>query len=74
MKPQDIIFFVVLAALLHKRTPRILVFAGIVCLLLSMPLFSLWIFFTAQRLTWYAGAFFLAAIVLFMVPLKKDKK
>jgi len=64
MKIQDIAFFVVLALLIFKRNPKLAVIAGILCLLLSIPLFSFWIFFTAERLTWYAAGFFLLAIIL----------
>lgn len=64
MKPQDIIFFVVLIALLLSRRPKVLVWAGLGCLVLAVPLFSFWIFFTAERLTWYAAAFFLTYILI----------
>lgn len=63
MKIQDILFVVFLLSFLFTRNPRILLIAGIVCLLFSIPLFSLWVFFTAERLMWYAAAFFLAAIL-----------
>ena len=66
MKIQDIAFFVVLALLIFKRNPQLAVICGIVCLILSIPLFSLWIFFTAERLTWYAAAFFLLAIIFYL--------
>jgi hypothetical protein len=62
MKIQDIAFFVALALLILKRSPKLMVACGLLCLLLSIPLFSFWIFFTAERLTWYAAAFFLLAI------------
>lgn len=64
MKPQDIIFFVVLIALLLSRRPKVLVWAGLGSLVLAVPLFSFWIFFTAERLTWYAAAFFLTYILI----------
>lgn len=65
MKPQDILFIIVLIILLGLRKPRLLVMAGLVCLGLSMPLFSLQVFFTAQKLVVYAVSFMLSAIVLF---------
>lgn len=55
MKAQDIAFFVILIFLL--RRPGWLLWVGLGCLLLAIPLFAQWIFFTAERLTWYAGAF-----------------
>lgn len=64
MKIQDIIFFVVLAALILSRKPRLLVYAGLFSLILAIPLFAKWVFFTAERLTWYAAAFFLAFILI----------
>jgi len=66
MKIQDIAFFIVLALLIFKRNPRLTVACGILCLALSIPLFSFWIFFTAERLTWYAAAFFLLAIIFYL--------
>ena len=66
MKIQDIAFFVVLALLIFKRNPQATVICGILCLILSIPLFSFWIFFTAERLTWYAAAFFLLAIIFYL--------
>jgi len=66
MKPQDIIFLVILLVLLFKRRPEWLIWAGLVSLIISMPLFYFWIFFTAQRLVEYAAAFFLIAILLLL--------
>lgn len=61
MKVQDIVFFLVLFIL--RRHPRRLVFAGLICLAVSIPLFYFWIFFTAERLTWYAAAFFFISLI-----------
>lgn len=75
MKPQDIIFFAVLLILLFLRKPKLLVGFGIFCLLVAIPLFAKWIFFTAERLTWYAVAFFLTAIILELFSSRtKNKK
>jgi len=76
MKPQDIIFILVLAALLWKRNPKYFVVAGLLCILGSIPLFQFWVFFTAQRLTWYAAGFLLVGIclLLFTTGKKKNKK
>ncbi len=64
MKPQDIFFVVVFGLLLVIRKPQLLVWAGLVSLVLAIPLFATWTFFTAERLTWYAAAFFAAAILI----------
>ena len=64
MKLQDLTFLVVFAALLLIRRPVLLVWAGLVSLILAIPLFAAWIFFTAERLTWYAAAFFAAFILI----------
>lgn len=71
MKPQDIIFIVVLAALLFRRDARLFAVVGIALLFLSMPLFSFWIFFTAQRFVLYAFVCFILSLLL--VLLKKAK-
>jgi len=64
MKIQDILFLITLGALIFKKDAKWAAGAGIISLILSIPLFSFWIFFTAERLTWYAGAFFLLSIIL----------
>lgn len=64
MKPQDIVFFFILGALLAVRKPRLFVWAGLACLAVSIPLFATWTFFTAERLTWYAAAFFAVYILI----------
>lgn len=57
MKPQDIAFILSLAPLYLVKRPVLFVWAGLVSLLLAIPLFASWVFFTAERLTWYAAAY-----------------
>lgn len=64
VKIQDILFFIAYSALFILRKPRVFVWAGLGSLILAIPLFATWTFFTAERLTWYAAAFFLAFIVI----------
>lgn len=64
MKPQDVLFFLTFLALVYVRKPRVFVVAGLVCLTLAIPLFATWTFFTAERLTWYAAAFFMTFIII----------
>src|SRR3989344_8282110 len=71
MKLQDILFFIVFLILIYKRKPEWFAGAGLICLILSIPLFSLWVFFTAQRLVYYAAGFFIASIILFLIQLRK---
>lgn len=66
MKTQDIVFFVALLLLLKK--PGWLLWIGLGCFVLAIPLFAQWIFFTAERLTWYGAAFI---GVWLLVQLKK---
>ncbi len=66
MKPQDLVFIAIIIILFFLKKPRAMVVAGLVCLLLAIPLFGFWIFFTAQRLTYYAAGFFLAASILYL--------
>lgn len=73
MKIQDIAFFAVLILLILKGSPRLMIACGLLCLLLSIPLFSLWIFFTAERLTWYAAGFFLLSIVFYYYQLRHEQ-
>ena len=62
MKPQDAVFFAVLVLLL--RRPEWLLWTGIGCFALSIPLFAQWIFFTAERMTWYGSAFILFSLII----------
>lgn len=71
MKIQDILFAVVFIALILKKNPKIPAILGIISLVLSIPLFSFWIFFTAQRLTWYAAGFFVLSIFINLFSLRK---
>ncbi len=73
MKGQDIIFFVIFGFLLIKQNPKWSAISGILALFLSIPLFSFWIFFTAQRLTFYASGFFFLAVILSIIKLRKNK-
>lgn len=73
MKPQDVIFLLIGAMILWKKNSHFLGIAGIVCIILSIPLFAMWVFFTAERLTWYAAAFLLIAIIFeIFKPRKND--
>jgi len=72
MKIQDILFLIVVFALFYKQNPKWFVLVGLLCLVLAVPLFSMWIFFTAERLTWYASAFFLLAIIFYLFKSKNE--
>lgn len=71
MKIQDIAYIVILSVILFVRKPRLLIWFGLGSLLLAIPLFAKWVFFTAERLTWYAAGFFLLFILISL--LKPDK-
>ena len=62
MKIQDIGFVIIFASLLVARKEQWFVIAGLVSLLLAIPLFASWVFFTAERFTWYGAAFVLAGV------------
>ena len=63
MKIQDIVFVLLFLFVLWRGDSRLSTIISLFCLLLAIPLFKFWIFFTAERLTWYAAAFLLLAIV-----------
>jgi hypothetical protein len=71
MKPQDILFIILLLGLVFTRKPKILVWAGLACFIISMPLFAKWIFFTAERLVMYGAGFLVVACVMFWFKYKK---
>lgn len=71
MKLQDIVFFILGAVLFYKQNATWLVIGGLGLLLFSIPLFAIWIFFTAERMTYYAAGFFLLSIIINLIQLKK---
>ncbi|HVZ66629.1 MAG TPA: hypothetical protein VG917_00010 [Patescibacteria group bacterium] len=71
MKPQDVLFILILVGLLYKRNPKYCVVAGLVSILLSLPLFGFWVFFTAERLVYYGVAFILVAIIMFLIKIRR---
>jgi len=69
MKPQDIGFLLVFIVLILTKKPRLFLIAGLTSWVLAIPLFAMWIFFTAERLTWYGAAFVLTFLLFsFFVP------
>ena len=72
MKLQDIFFLSLFIILIYKYSPRLSALMGIIFLLASIPLFYLWIFFTAERFTWYAVAFFLMSIFFHLKQLRNN--
>ena len=73
MKIQDLIFLFVFLPHLRIRNPKFSAALGLLCLVLAAPLFKFWVFFTAERLTWYAGVFFLSSALLYLYQLKSKK-
>ena len=73
MKEQDIVFFFAFLVVIFTRNPKLAIVLGLILLILSIPLFSFWVFFTAERFTWYAAAFFLLAIMFYVLKTKKDE-
>jgi hypothetical protein len=71
MKPQDLVFIVVFVCIGLSRRPRLFVWTGLGCLILAIPLFAKWVFFTAERLTWYAAAFFLTYTLYLFVKIPR---
>lgn len=67
MKIQDLAFILFFLFALWRRSPRFSIIVGLFCLVISIPLFKFWIFFTAERLTWYGAVFFLHAIILLII-------
>jgi high-affinity Fe2+/Pb2+ permease len=71
MKIQDLGFVIFLISLLVSRNSRLAALAGLTCLVLSIPLFAFWIFFTAQRLVMYAAAFFVLSIIFQLIKIRR---
>ena len=73
MKIQDIIFFVIFGIVLWKRDARWAAVSGLIALIISVPLFATWTFFTAERFTWYAATFFLLSIIFYLLDLRRTR-
>jgi hypothetical protein len=74
IKPQDIIFKIALILLLVRRRPNWLIFAGLVSLLASIPLFQFWIFFTAQKLVLFGFIFILFGVLLNLPRIRDNSR
>jgi len=73
MKIQDLGFLILFLAVWWTKNSRMATLVGLFCLSLAMPLFSLWIFFTAQRLLMYAAAFFALSIIFQILNLRRER-
>lgn len=67
MKLQDVLFFGVFIWLLLKRNSKWLAIAGLNCFIIAMPLFEGWVFFTAERLTWYGSALIATSLFISLI-------
>ena len=63
MKIQDILFIVMFIGLVCFKKQQWFLYGGLLSLVLAVPLFASWKLFTAERLTWYAGAFVLSSLL-----------
>jgi hypothetical protein len=71
VKIQDIIFLAFFAFLIYKKDSKLFLASGLVSILLSIPLFYLQIFFTAQHLLYYAFVFILSATLIMLFKERK---
>ena len=62
MKIQDIFFLVIFVLIASRQNIRLSAGIGLACVVLAIPLFAKWVFFTAEHLTLYAAGFFLLAV------------
>ncbi len=70
MKPQDIIFFIIFVLVFLRKDHRFAAGVGLICIIASIPLFAFWIFFTAQRLIWYAAFFIILSVGFYLLKKK----
>lgn len=62
IKPQDILFFIIVIGLFYFRKPKLFAILGLLFFLAAIPLFSFWVFFTAQRFIWYGALLLIISI------------
>lgn len=70
MKGQDIVFFFAFFIVIFTRNPKLTAVLGLILLILSILLFYFWVFFTAERFTWYAGLLFFISILMYLFEKK----
>jgi hypothetical protein len=73
MKIQDIIFLILFVILLFKHKENSFVALGLLCFLLAMPLFYLYIFFTAERLIDYGVLLILTEVTFKLIGFMRNK-
>jgi hypothetical protein len=75
LKIQDIIYLLFLIFVFINKKYNYLVSSGLVMLIIAIPLYYFWIFFTAQRLVMYAAFNFLVYImyILSKEMIRKEK-
>lgn len=74
MKVQDLIFGLFFLFVAWRQSEKLAVILGLSFLLAAALLFGFSIFFTAERLSWYAAAFFAQAITFQLMKAIKEKK
>ena len=72
MKIQDVVFILVFLFLIFKHY-NWSISVALISIALSIPLFALRIFFTAQHLIWYSAAFLGMSIIKMIVEEIKHK-
>jgi predicted membrane protein len=71
MKPQDVVFFIIIALLAWYKRPQLFLSTAMISMVLSALLFHQWVFFTAQRLLWYAAAC-IAIVTVYELATRKE--
>lgn len=69
MKPQDLIFLSIMLLLLFSKNHKIFAALAIGLLIIAIPLFEFWKFFTAERMVLYS----VICIVISVIFLQKKK-
>jgi hypothetical protein len=69
MKLQDFGFICIYLGLLISHKYKWLIWAGLFLLILAIPLYAKWIFFTAERFVWYAALLFTTYIIYLSVKI-----
>lgn len=75
MKFQDIFFvaFLIFLIIFRRNSPKTFIVLGIICFVISVPLFYFWIFFTAQRVVMYGAGFVLLGLLLEISKYKSNR-
>jgi hypothetical protein len=66
MKPQDLVFCLILSGILIIRKYQLFVYCGLFSFIISIILYIFGLLFTAERLIWYAAGYIFTYLLIYL--------